>query len=127
MDYDAAGNFVVVWQSGNGDADGDAIIGQRFDATGAKVGGEFTVNTTTSGNQRYPDLTVNDDGTFVVVWNSADASGDGLFAQRFDASATKQGGEIAVNWWDERQPAVRPDRFGRERKLRDRLAGRGFG
>src|SRR5258706_3976252 len=37
---DAAGDFVVVWQ-GPGQTDGDGILGQRYAASGAPVGGNF--------------------------------------------------------------------------------------
>lgn len=42
----------------------------------AVPGGEFQVNTFTSGLQRYPSASVTPDGGFVVVWTS-DVSGDG--------------------------------------------------
>src|SRR5262249_13628780 len=45
---DAAGNAVVVWQSDVGDGAGRAALGQRYDSTGAALGGEFLVNTTTT-------------------------------------------------------------------------------
>ena len=53
-----------------------AIFGQRHDASGAEVGGEFAVNTTTASDQRNAAVAVHDDGSFVVVWQS-------LFARRF--------------------------------------------
>ena len=49
------GGYVVVWGSDtNQDSSGWGIYGQRFDATGAPVGGEFRVNYTVSGNQSQP-------------------------------------------------------------------------
>lgn len=45
---DAAGNFVVVWQSFGQDGSGLGVFGQRYDSTGLPVGSEFQVNTATS-------------------------------------------------------------------------------
>ncbi|RTL21247.1 MAG: hypothetical protein EKK55_16455, partial [Rhodocyclaceae bacterium] len=46
----ADGGFVVVWPSSDTDGSGWGVYGQRFDATGNKVGGEFRVNETTTGS-----------------------------------------------------------------------------
>src|SRR4051812_23736187 len=45
---DANGNSVIVWssQSPNGTSWEWNVAGQRFDVNGAKIGGEFRVNTT---------------------------------------------------------------------------------
>jgi hypothetical protein len=94
---DAQGNFVVVWHDSH-DV-GDGIFGQRFDTNGTKVGPEFQVNTYTINDQRFPDVSMNAAGAFVVVWNSytQDGSGWGVFGQRFDASGNKQGSEFQIN------------------------------
>ena len=49
----AGGGFVVVWMDSSGTApDSDfAVKAQLFDTSGAPVGSEFIVNTTTSGLQ----------------------------------------------------------------------------
>ncbi len=96
------GGYVVVWQSaGNAqDTDQHGIVGQRFDASGNKVGGEFIVNTTTSGDQRAPDVTALDDGGFLVRWTDRsgnDGDNDGIYAQRFDANGNRIGNEFVVN------------------------------
>jgi hypothetical protein len=95
---DAAGRFVVVWTS-SGDGDSDAVSGQRFDASGGKVGPEFRVNTYTTGSQAYPRIAMKRAGTFVVAWDSVPGDGDstGVFAQRFNANAEKVGPEFQVN------------------------------
>jgi Ca2+-binding RTX toxin-like protein len=84
------GNFVVTWTDGSGlggDADG-GIKGQIFDAAGAKVGGEFLVNTTTAGSQGGSNVAALPSGGFVVLWD------DG--GQIFDPSGNKVGGEFPV-------------------------------
>lgn len=115
------GGFVVTYVSDAGDADADAILSQRFDAAGAKVGAETTVNTVTvTGNQSQPDVaTLVDAGgnnaghviVFTSFANGVEGDGDrnGVFAQRFDATGTAVGGEFQVNTTtndDQSQPAV---------------------
>ena len=45
-----------------------SIKAQVFDATGAKVGSEFLVNTTTAGFQDAPAIAGLDGGGFVIAW-----------------------------------------------------------
>ena len=104
---DASGNFVVVWSSGKlwgtvvsgQDGSSAGVFGQRFDASGVPQGGEFQVNSYTTGAQASPRVACGANGDFVVVWSSAgqDGSIDGVFGQRFDASGVPQGGEFQVN------------------------------
>ncbi|HVZ51555.1 MAG TPA: Ig-like domain repeat protein [Pseudolabrys sp.] len=93
------GGFVIVWQSNGEDGSGYGIYGQRFKATGAKLGAEFKINTTTKGNQMQPSVAALSGGGFVVAWTSKgqDGSGLGVYAQRYDATGTAQGGESLVN------------------------------
>ncbi|MFN0044863.1 MAG: hypothetical protein ACKVOS_00165 [Sphingorhabdus sp.] len=101
----ASGGFVVSWfdASGQGgDADVGGIKAQIFDATGAKLGAEFLVNTSTFGTQQQPTITSLASGGFVVSWFDAsgqggDASGSSIKAQIFDAAGVKSGGEFLVN------------------------------
>ena len=96
---DPSGNFVVVWASAGQDGDQTGIFAQRFDHTGAKVGGEFQVNTYTTGYQDYPSVAMDGSGNFVVVWESGgqDGSNSGIFGRRFDSTGSPKGGEFQVN------------------------------
>src|SRR5439155_24349152 len=49
---DGVGNFVAVWE-GAGPGDDAGIFGQRYDSTGTPLGGEFRVNTYTTGTQGH--------------------------------------------------------------------------
>lgn len=95
------GGFVVAWISGGPSESGFDynIIGQRFDESGALVGGEFQINDDNIHNQNYPNITAMADGGFLAVWESGhqDGSSDGLFAQRFDAAGAPVGAEFQVN------------------------------
>jgi hypothetical protein len=99
MASDDAGNFVVVWNSKEQDGSGYGIFGRLYDAAGEPLGGEFSINTHTTGYQRGPSVASDNAGNFVVVWSSLgqDGSAWGVFGQRFDAAANPLGSEFQVN------------------------------
>ena len=95
------GGWVVVWRS-NQDGDGDGIFGQRYDSEGARVGGEFRVNTEDRASQRDPVVTALEDGGWVVAWESnfvddPNVNDTGILAQRYNADGTRAGTETVVN------------------------------
>lgn len=97
---DHTGNFVVVWQSKGRDA--DDVFARRFNATGVSLGDAFPVNANVidldqSPGNRDPDVAMDANGNFVVVWTAADGSGLGVFGQVFDATGNRIGAEFAVN------------------------------
>jgi hypothetical protein len=101
---DASGSFVVVWYSEGSagtDTSYNSIQGQRYDAAGAPDGGEFQVNSYTTGYQLTPDVAATGSGTFVVVWHSDEADGDAsaysVHGQRYDAMGAPDGGEFQLN------------------------------
>ncbi|HEX9236055.1 MAG TPA: hypothetical protein VF972_07225, partial [Actinomycetota bacterium] len=94
---DAAGNFVVTWNSYAQDGDAWGGFAQRFGPDGQRRGAEFRVNTYTTGSQFLPRVAADPGGNFVVAWSSPDGSGDGVFAQRYDTAGPPRGGEFAVN------------------------------
>jgi hypothetical protein len=103
---DAAGNFVVVWQTALDDIplvfQSLSVHGQRYDAAGTPIGGEFDVETYTTGNQGPPAVAIDATGSFVVVWASygsteSDTSGHSIQAQRFDAAGSPVGSQFQVN------------------------------
>jgi Ca2+-binding RTX toxin-like protein len=101
----ASGGFVVTWDDlsrQGGDTSLASIRAQIFDGSGAKVGTEFLVNTTTLANQNVPTITSLASGGFVVSWSDnsgqgGDTSGWGIKAQIFDAAGGKVGSEFPVN------------------------------
>ncbi|MEM8644753.1 MAG: Ig-like domain-containing protein [Pseudomonadota bacterium] len=99
LDSFATSGFVAVWESYLQDGSGYAIVAQRFDDLGTPVGAEQVVNTTTEGSQQNAQVAVLADGGFVVTWQSGDASGDGIFLQRFAADGSAVGAEVQVNDW----------------------------
>jgi methionine-rich copper-binding protein CopC len=95
----ADGGFLIVWESVSQDGDLSGIYAKRYDAFGNMVGGEFQANTYTTSTQASPTITPLTDGGFVIVWASMsqDGSGDGIYAQRFDANENRVGSEIRIN------------------------------
>ena len=95
------GSRVIVWFDELGDGSGSGIKGQRYDASGAPLGGEFLVNTQTTGNQTRPTVTAVNGGGFVVGWTDGSGVSDGSFssvnAQVFNAAGGRVGGELLVN------------------------------
>jgi hypothetical protein len=97
VDTDADGDFTVVW---NGiDSSSGGVMLQRYDSAGVRVGGELLVNSFFTGSQFGGDIGVADDGEFVIAWQSQGNDGNsyGIFAQLFDSSGAKSGGEFQVN------------------------------
>ena len=95
----ADGGFVVTWSSDGQDGSGSGIYGQRYTAAGAADGGEFRVNTFTTGNQFHSSVAALADGGFVVTWSSdgQDGSGSGIYGQRYTAAGVADGNEFLLN------------------------------
>ncbi|HEV2111406.1 MAG TPA: hypothetical protein VGT99_08635 [Gammaproteobacteria bacterium] len=102
---DAAGDFVVAWQSNNqaGVTSGYDIYARQYNAGGTALhSSEFLVNTFTTGNQFIPSVAMDAGGDFVVAWaslNQAGAtSGDDIYARQYNAGGTAlQSNEFLVN------------------------------
>ena len=99
-------DFVAVWADDAYDQDSDSAI--DTDGTGnhdirarvaCKTGcpkvPQFTVNTTTTGNQHTPDVAMNRDGDFVIVWtNDEDNS---VYMRKFSLNGSELVAETKVN------------------------------
>nr|WP_315182272.1 PKD domain-containing protein [uncultured Albidiferax sp.] len=95
----AGGGFVALWTDASKDGNSYGVYGQRFDASGAKTGASFLVNTFTTNEQFEPSITALNDGGFVAVWTSTgqDGSSYGVFGQRYSSTGTTVGSEFRVN------------------------------
>ena len=105
------GGFIITWFSSGQDGDAWGIYAQRYDANGTTQGSEFLVNTHTEGSQARPDIATLANGDFVITWFSygQDGSGNGVYAQMYNADGTAQGGEFLVNTAvtdDNSQPSI---------------------
>ncbi len=97
------GAFVVVWQSPDDSLEG--IYGQRFDADGNPVGGEFAVNQRRYLDQVSPAVSMNANGEFGVTWVSdhrsefdlENDSEKSIFVQWYDSNGVASGDEQLVH------------------------------
>lgn len=74
---DAAGHFLVIWESNGStgtDASSSSIQGRLYAADGSPVGDELQINTYTLSFQRRPSVAMAPTGDAMVVWTS-DGSG----------------------------------------------------
>lgn len=99
------GRFVVVWTDSSQYEPFDfanpltEIRAQLYDATGARIGGEFTVNTIAADEDRAPQVSAAPDGGFAVAWSRGQADtapGDTTAYQRFASDGAKIGDEIVL-------------------------------
>ena len=99
---DALGNSVVVWSSSSELEEDWSVQGQRYDAGGLPSGGQFQVNTYTTGDQLRAAVAMDTVGNFVVVWDSegsagSDTSSRSIQGQRYDAGGLPLGSQFQVN------------------------------
>ncbi len=98
------GSFVVSWDNDSSlgpDADGRSVQVRRFDSTGFPQGAEIQVNSYTTDDQENPDVGVDAEGDFVVVWESvgaSDAAVRSIMAQRFASGGSNIGSEFRVSY-----------------------------
>lgn len=90
----ADGKVMIMWAGR--DADGEGIVAQIIDSSGAKVGSTFVVNTTTEWYQGTSSVTALSNGNVVVAWLSTSPT-DTIALQLFDSAGVKIGSEITVN------------------------------
>ena len=96
---DGQGRFFVVWSDQLGDGNGYGIFERVFDSSGAPLGPEFQVNSTTAGDQRVPQIRVDAAGRSIVVWQD-ESQGAGAFQIRgrlFDADLAPVGPDFLVS------------------------------
>ncbi|MBD2680376.1 MULTISPECIES: putative Ig domain-containing protein [Nostoc] len=85
---DASGSFIISWQSFGQDGSDNGIYARRYNSSGVAQGSEFKVNTYTTNNQLNPAVALDDNGNFLISWNSSgqDGSGDGIYAEHYKNS-----------------------------------------
>lgn len=138
------GHFVVVWEDDSSDADGFRSDGKNnahdiyariMNPGGCNVSGnaQIIVNTDTAGHQSDPDVAMDKDGNFVVVWTD-DTDNNGatqVYMRGFHADGSERfarktvnqvgtrdqyqarvamapDGEFAVSWTDTRAAKEKP-------------------
>ncbi len=96
----ADGSFVVAWSSvgTNGSLE---VYGRRFHANADPAGATFLVNSETSMNQSYPDVSHLSDGSFTVVWRNegsdADPFEESIEGRRFASDGTPVSSQFQID------------------------------
>ena len=81
------GEHVMAWISQGQDGSGSGVYAQRFRADGARIGGEFRVNITTSGSQAGSALAYTSSGGFIAVMDyTVGVEDQDVVAQYFDVT-----------------------------------------
>jgi hypothetical protein len=92
------GGFLITWVDRNQpfpDTDSVAVRGQLFNASGASVGSEFTVNSFAAGREELQRTVALAGGGFAVIY--AASADDTIRGQVFDAVGGRVGVEFIVN------------------------------
>lgn len=92
---DAAGNFVVAWQSYD-DGAATGIRARLYDPDGLPVTGEFNANSYTTGFQTIPSVAMDGTGGFVIAWDNGETPPFPIHAQKFDATGAPVGGYVQL-------------------------------
>jgi len=88
--------FFIVWEQISGAAGMD-IFGRRYSQSAGPQGSPFRINSATTGEQSNPEIAADNSYGFVVVWDSPDGNGGGIYAQRYGTDLSPIGGEFRVN------------------------------
>jgi len=94
------GWYVIAWYDNR--AGNDDIYLQKFDSSGAPVGGNIRVNSDAgTAKQKFPDIAVGGDGAIYVVWtdwrNGSYPDNSDIYCQRFDGSLGRMGTNQMIN------------------------------
>ena len=87
-------DFAITWIGP--DADGTGIYLRIFEEGAATTMVDVPVNTTTAGLQSNPDVAFAEDGQVLVVWQSPDGDGEGIFGRFFDVEGVPLSVELPI-------------------------------
>jgi FG-GAP-like repeat len=84
----ADGGYVVVWTdfSRTHNPAGQAVVGQRYDSAGNKVGGEVELSLFNNGDQFSPAITALPNGNVAIAFKDVSGGDDHLYVRIFDPS-----------------------------------------
>ncbi len=93
-----SGNFVVAWLDNRNTWGNSDIFSQRFNSYGDTLGTNFKVNDDiVSSDQNSPSITINGNGSFVIVWVDERNGDDDIYCQRYTSGGIAQGINTKVN------------------------------
>jgi len=93
----ASGAFVVAYTITNG-TDSEVFV-RLYNSSGIAVSNPIQVNVTTTSAQNSPVVAIDNNGNFVVVWESSQNSGTGidLYGRRFSSTGAALSGEFLIS------------------------------
>lgn len=92
------GEYTIGWMTNQDGVGMNRIYGRRYDAAGVATTGEFMVNTTTTGLQQMPAVSVDNTNSAVFTWVSNQVSvGGDIYWTAFDATNARTDLEQKVN------------------------------
>ncbi len=95
---DSLGRFVICWAKAHTVNSKIQVFFQRFDSSGAKLGGIDSVSQA-NAHCYYPQIAMNKDGSFVITWDDERNSQTlpDVYMQRFNPLGQKIGNNIKVS------------------------------
>lgn len=97
------GSFVVAWsvdEDGAGPGISRNVLYQRYNASGATVGGQVVATSSSAGDEAFPQIDVSGAGKFVVGWAEASTTPgtyDQVGFRAFSSSGVTLGDDTLVN------------------------------
>lgn len=112
------GSFATAWESYGqaGGANYDIVL-RCYDASGAALGNEQIVNSTTADKQQFPNIVAFPDGRYLITWQSfaEDKAGWGVYGQIVYKDCKAIGGQFQLHTTtasDQTSPKVAVDGSG---------------
>ncbi|WP_298966916.1 calcium-binding protein [uncultured Methylobacterium sp.] len=92
------GSYVVTWRSDGRNGSAAGFFAQRYDAAGAKLGGETRIAAANQGSGSAPVVAALKSGGYVATWAGPgqDGSSTDIYAQRYDAAGNPLGTQARV-------------------------------
>src|SRR5262249_56904040 len=88
------GAFAIAWQSNGQDGNAWGVYAQRYNADGTQAGGEFRVNSTTSGNQQSPSAAIDNSGDLLITWTNNNATTWTIYGEQYTPARVPLGGQL---------------------------------
>ena len=105
----ANGSYMVAWYDYRSDNDYD-IIGQRLDASGSPVGGNYLISTDNQGDEDYELTIASNDSGYGVFWYGYKYSGSDIFGRLYKTNGDSIGATLVltdtINYHDAYYPCV---------------------
>jgi hypothetical protein len=109
---DASGCFLITWDGDPNLASNDDIYARLYAPNGTPKGEQFIVNSTMEKAQQNPQVAINDEGQYLIVWDSdgdPNSNQKDIFGQRLSSSGERIGNEFRINTYtdsNQKCPAV---------------------